>query len=168
MKRGEDTLVWIGRVDNAVNILACLDVHKTEVMLRRQIVYHLTNDYDMKRRALLWRRDLPRSELEEILRDRFGKMQAAKPVRRQNALFAGAQGRGGQGAGGNGGSSRGNRTRGSRGGGHGGKGIQGSSALNQGQPFNGSNGIFFPQSRPQMKCYRCISPATGTTSALRR
>ena len=30
--------------------------------------------------------------------------------------------------------------------------------INQGQPFNGSNEVFFPQSRPQMKCYRCNQP----------
>ena len=70
----------------------------------------------------------------------------AKPMGRQNALFAGAQGRGGQGAGGNGGNRRGNRTtrRGGRGGARGGKGIQGASALNRGQPFNGSNGFLSP------------------------
>ena len=148
---------WNGRVDDAANMLACLDVHKTEVMLRRQIVLHLTNDYNMERRALLRRRDLPRSELEEILRDGFAEMQAAKPVGRQNALFAGAQGRGGQGAGGYGGSRRGNRTRGSRGGGRGGKGIQGSSASNQGQPFNGSNGFFSPVPASD-ECYHCNQP----------
>ena len=150
--------MWIGRVDDAANMLACLDVHKTEVMLLRQIARHLKNDYDMERRALLKRRDLPRSELEEILRDRFAETKAVKPVRRQDSLFACAQDRGGQGAGGNGGSRRGNRTGVSRGGGRGGKGIQGSSASNQGQPFNVSNGIFFPQSRPQIKCYRCNQP----------
>ena len=95
---GEDPLVWIGRVDDAAKMLACLDVHKIEVMLRRHIVRHLTNDYDIERRALLRRRDVPRGELEEILRDQFEERQAAKPMRRQNALFAGAQGRGGQGA----------------------------------------------------------------------
>ena len=118
---GEDPLVWIDRVDDATNMLACLEVHKTEVMPRRHIVHHLTNDYDMERRALLRRRDIPRDELEEILRDQFAERQAAKPVARQNALYAGTQGCGGQGAGGNGGSRRGNRSRGSRGGDRGGK-----------------------------------------------
>lgn len=45
MQKGEDPLVWMGRVDDAGNVLACLDIHKTEVLLRRQIVRHLTPEY---------------------------------------------------------------------------------------------------------------------------
>ena len=75
-------LIWIGCVDDAANMLGCLVVHKTEVMLRRQIVRHLTNEYDAECRALLEHRDLPRNGLEEILRDRFADTQAAKPAGR--------------------------------------------------------------------------------------
>ncbi|CAM9339172.1 unnamed protein product, partial [Laminaria digitata] len=161
MEKGEDPLVWMGRVDDVGNMLACLDVHKTEVMLRRQIVCHLTNEYDTESRALLRRRDLPRNELEEVLRDRFAEIQAAKPVGRQHALFAGGQGRGRQGTGEHGGNRRGNKHKGGRGGGRGGRGTQGASASSQGQEFNGSNGVFFPQSRSQAKCYRCNQPGHG-------
>ena len=97
MQKAEDPLVWCDRVDDAGNMLACFDVHKTEVVLRRHFVRHLTDDYDTECCALLRRRDLPRNELEEILRDRLAEMQVEKPARRQNALFAGAQGCGGQG-----------------------------------------------------------------------
>ena len=81
--------------------------------------------------------------------------QAETPVGRQKALFAGAHGRDGQGTGGNGGNRRGTRTKGGCGGGLGGRGTQGASASIQGQTFNGSNGVFFSQSRPQTKCHRC-------------
>ena len=42
MQKGEEPFAWIDRVDDVVNMLACLDVHKTEVKLHRQIVRHLT------------------------------------------------------------------------------------------------------------------------------
>ena len=34
MLKGEDPLVWIGRIDDVGSMLACLDIHKTEVKLR--------------------------------------------------------------------------------------------------------------------------------------
>lgn len=43
-KKGKDPLVWIGHVDDVGNMLACLDMHKTEVILRRQIVRNLTSE----------------------------------------------------------------------------------------------------------------------------
>ena len=82
MQKGEEPFAWIDRVDDVVNMLACLDVHKTEVMIHRQIVRRLTNDYDTECRALFRRRNLPRNELEEIFRDRFAEIQAAKPAGR--------------------------------------------------------------------------------------
>ena len=119
---------------------------EAEVMLRRQIVRHLTNDYDMERRALLTRRDLPRSELEEILLDRFAEMQAAKPVERQNALLADGQGRGGQGAGGNSGSRRGNRDRRVCGSGRGGTVVQIHLHRTRGNRSTAATKLSFPSS----------------------
>ena len=78
-------MVRVGCVDDAANILSrldVLDIHKTEVMLRRQIVCRLTNEHDTECRALFRRRNLPRNELEEIFRDRFAEIQAAKPAGR--------------------------------------------------------------------------------------
>ena len=109
-------------------MLACLDVHETEVMLRRQIVRHLTKEYDAECRAPLRSRELPRNELEEILRERLAEVQAAKPVGFQNTLFAGAEGRSGEGTGTSRGSHRGNRPKGGRVGGRGGRGTQGATA----------------------------------------
>ena len=130
MQKGEDPLVWIGRVDNVGNMLACLDIHKTEVMLRRQIVRHVTPKYDTERRALLGHRNLPGNELEEILRDRFAEIRTTKMGGCQHALFTVAQGHGGQAAnitGGNGGSHRSiTQNKAARGGGdRGGRGTQG-------------------------------------------
>ena len=64
-QRGEDPLAWIGRVGDAVNILAGLDIHKTEVMSRRQIARHLTNEHRTECRPLLRVCDHPRNELEK-------------------------------------------------------------------------------------------------------
>ena len=61
-------MVWIGRVDDAGNVFASLDVHETEVVLHGQIVRHRTNGYDTECCSLLRLRDLPRNEHEEILR----------------------------------------------------------------------------------------------------
>ena len=87
--------------------------------------------------------------------DQFAGMQAAKPVKREHVLLAGAQGRGGGRSGGNGGK----RSRSRRGrDGRGGRGTQGASESCQGQPFNGSDGSFVRQFRPLTKRYRCAQP----------
>ena len=109
-----------------------MSFHKTEVMIHRKIVRRLTSEYDTECRVLFRRRNLPRNELEEILRDRFGEIQAGKPAGRQNDLFAGAQGCGGHVTGGNDDSRRGNRNKGGRGGGGGGRDTQGATASSQG------------------------------------
>lgn len=58
MPNGEDPSGKGRCVDDVGRNLACLDVQITEVVLRRRIVRHLTNTYDTRCRALLWRRYL--------------------------------------------------------------------------------------------------------------
>ena len=83
--------------------------------------------------------------------------------------FAGAQGRGGKtanNAGENGGRRGGTtRTAGDRGGGGcGGRDTQGTS--DQGQAFNGTDGVIFPESRPPTRAYRCHQPGHRHTECI--
>lgn len=47
MERGGHPLLWCRHIDEAGNMLARLDVPKTELMLRRQIVCHSTDGCDV-------------------------------------------------------------------------------------------------------------------------
>ena len=42
MQRRRGLLVWIKRVNDVGNPLACLEIHKTEAILRHRIVRHLS------------------------------------------------------------------------------------------------------------------------------
>lgn len=71
--------MWTRRVDDVGNTLSCLYIHKTEVLLRRQSVRHVTQEYETECRVLFKRRDPLRNDSQETLGDRFAELWAGKP-----------------------------------------------------------------------------------------
>ena len=68
MVEGEDPLLFLGRVDKAADQLALLGCNK-RVEVNQHIVRNLSSLYTIQSKSILARPNIPRSELDEIIRD---------------------------------------------------------------------------------------------------
>ena len=100
MEEGEDPLVFIGRVDKAADELAMLGCGKSVEEVNRHIVINLSSLYTIQSKSILSRHSIPRSEIDEIIRDAYvndkleremvTKALGVKGGVDQHALYAGA------------------------------------------------------------------------------
>ena len=68
MAKGEDPMKFFSRVDKIVSSRASLGMPKSEEGVNRKFVKVLTADYEIEQRTLLYRHELSRAELENIVR----------------------------------------------------------------------------------------------------
>ena len=73
MELGEDPQTYIGRIDDAVDMLESLGVPKTAKEVNRKIILHFSSDYDIEQRTILLT-DLSRIAIGSILRERHLKL----------------------------------------------------------------------------------------------
>ena len=71
MQEGEDPLVFLGRVDKAADELAMLGCAKSVEEVNRHIVNNLSSLYTIQSKSILSRPSIPRSEIDEIIRDAY-------------------------------------------------------------------------------------------------
>ena len=161
MEKGEEPMKFFGRVDKIVGILTSLGVPKSVDDVNRKLVRVLTDDYEIEQRTLLYRDEITRAEIENIVRQRHLRLPVSKGKNVGQALFSNGAARGGRGGGrgGSHGGGRGNRNNGrSR--------NKGSANASASQGSEGSNGPPAPkQTIPQSeydkvkgKCIRCLEP----------
>ena len=93
MELGEDPQTYIGRIDDAVDMLESLGLPKTAKEVNRKIIRHLSSDYDIEQRTILLT-ELSRVAIGSILRERHLKLQS-KAGGNGHALFVAGSGRGG-------------------------------------------------------------------------
>ena len=68
MKKGEEPMTFFSRVDMIANTLASLGVPKSEGDINRKLVRVLTDDYEVEQRTLLYRDEITRALIENIVR----------------------------------------------------------------------------------------------------
>ena len=100
MEEGEDPLVFLGRVDKAADELAMLGCGKSVKEVNRHIVSNLSSLYTIQSKSILSHPSIPRSEIDEIIRDAYvndnleremvTKALGVKGGVDQHALYAGA------------------------------------------------------------------------------
>ena len=100
MEEGEDPLVFFGRVDKAADELAMLGGGKSVEEVNWHIVINLSSLHTIQRKSILSRPSIPRSEIDEIIRDAYvndelenemvTKALGVKVVVDPHALYAGA------------------------------------------------------------------------------
>ena len=69
MEEGVDPLVFLGRVDKAVDELAMLGCGKSVQEVNRHIVTNLSSMYTIRTKSIISCPSIPRSEIDEIIRD---------------------------------------------------------------------------------------------------
>lgn len=109
MQQDEDPHAYVSRIDEAVDMLACLEIYRDEDEIIDAINRGLTKDYETECRALLRQPGICRADVESILRERYDELKRGKKGGGHHALFAGVPSRGGRSGGGRGGHGGGTR-----------------------------------------------------------
>ena len=71
MEEGENPLVFLGMVDKAADELAMSGCRKSMEEVNRHIVNNLSSLYTIQSKSILSRPSIPRSEIDEIIRDAY-------------------------------------------------------------------------------------------------
>ena len=71
MEEGEDPLVSLGRIDKVDDELAMLGCGKSVEEVNRHIVTNLSSLYTIQSKSILSRLSIPRSEIDEVIRDAY-------------------------------------------------------------------------------------------------
>ena len=97
MGKGEEPMKFFSRVDKIVGILTSLGVQKSVGDVHRKLVRVLTSDYEMEQRALLYRDEISRVEIENIVRQRHLRLPVSTGGNVDQALWTSGQDNGGSG-----------------------------------------------------------------------
>ena len=71
MTEGEDPLLFLGRVDKAAHKLAMIGWGNSVEEVNRHIVNNVSSLYNIQSKSILSRPCIPRSEIDEIIRDAY-------------------------------------------------------------------------------------------------
>ena len=71
MTEGEDPLLFLGRVDKAAHKLAMIGWCNSVEEVNRHIVNNVSSLYNIQSKSILSRPCIPRSEIDEIIRDAY-------------------------------------------------------------------------------------------------
>ena len=99
IQKGEEPMIVFTRVDKIASTLASLGVPKSEGDENRKLVRVLTDDYEIEQRTLLYRDEITRADVENIVRQRYLRLPLSKGKNVGQALFSGGVARGGCGDG---------------------------------------------------------------------
>lgn len=94
MDSNENPRSYLVRIDEAVDMLACLEVHRSEKEVLDVIRRGLTSDYDVECCCMLLQPGICRADVESIIIRRHGDLELDKEAGGPDALLAGARSRG--------------------------------------------------------------------------
>ena len=97
MEKDEEPMRFFSRVDKVVGIQASLRVQKSIGDVNRQLVRVLTSDYEMKQRSLLYRDEINRAKIENIVRQRHLGLPVSTGGNVGQALWTNGEDNGGSG-----------------------------------------------------------------------
>ena len=143
-------------VDKIVGILASLGVQKSVGDVNRKLVRVLTSDYEMEQRTLLYRNEISRAEIENVVRQRRLRLPVLTGGNVGQALWTSGHDNGGSGRNRNNRNPRiSNNTSNSC------NNSNSSNSNNSNNNSNSSNSSRIPQSAYDLvrgKCIRCLEP----------
>ena len=90
---------FFSRVDKIASTLASLGGPKSEGDVNRKLLRFLTDDCETEQRTLLYRDEMTRAEIENIVRQRYLRLSVSKGKNAEQALFSSGVARGGRGCG---------------------------------------------------------------------
>ena len=97
IEKGQEQMKFFRRVDKIVGILTSLGVQKTVGDVHRKLVRVRASDYEMEQRTLLYRDEISRAEIENIVRQSHLRLPVSTGGNVGQALWTSRQDNGGSG-----------------------------------------------------------------------